>query len=658
MKMKRMFIAVLTLVTFAMLAGCNNLEETATVAGGDGSGELRTVPIDITNIPTDYQAMVASGVSDYGARTILPDSPYDTSSSGLYWVLTGSTSTGKTYAGHELTLTSASGSSATAQLVALESFVWELTLTVYKTRTGDSAPYTYTDPVLIGYSSLDLRAAASGVRVTFNMIKTGLSTQGSVYVTGSSFVDGIAKEGQNTNYTQENGVVEYYDIGLYDRIKGTPIDGATWTVKKTGSTVEGITTSYTYSYGTGANVNIGELNFGSSASPITVDPGTYLFAVTFYNSNKIAVGYYSDFIIVDPGNTTIITLGTINVINQKPDAPSDFKAYLVNDSEGLKKGYYKVRFEWVDKSSNETNFEIELLEAGGAAPRVAVNNASWNPSEATTSTGNYTYVPASKTWTYTDASTTDTAKIYGLHATNAFASDIYGGSDWVSGTLRAGSKSLTMYLALGKVYETRIRAINSSGASAWVERSNAASASTILTTTTPYGYDSYASDELHINRLQLTYTLNGTSTLYLAGESHVSQYIVYDTYRSSASDTDYLLGVTYTDPTWGTSITAYNSESPSYPSIQSTLGDFIHWADATDSTDSPLYVHDYKNLEIKAIYDFTANINVSAYKDLSKELIQLAIYKDSACDSGDLITNTVSSDEWEKGVAYSKDYAT
>ena len=685
MKMKRMFIAVLTLVTFAMLAGCNNLEE-ATITNAS-SGELRTVSIGIANIPTDYAAMIASGASEYGARTILPDNPYNTASEGLVWLLSGSSSSGKTYAPTKLTVVAddASGATATAQLVALEAYVWELTLTAYKAQksgndyldesgatTTDPTKYAadLTKPVLVGYTSLDLRTSASSVTTSFNMIKTGLDTAGTVQIKGL-FKDGIM-DGGNV----KNSVVAYYKIGLYDRVTGDKIADV---AKTTGSSTvyaeckvekDGASgATYTYTADS-TDKNYWAIQTGGTQDAFTVAPGTYLFAIDFYNDNDVRVGYYSDNIVVDPGYPLIQNLGKIDVVNQKPEAPSAFKAYLVNDSEGSIEGFYKVRFEWVDNSSNETNFEIELLEAGGEAPRQITNNPAWHPTTATTSSGNYTYNATAKTWTYTAdvgtgaaaVSVTDTIRLYGLNATNAFATDLYGSDFWSSGTLRAGSKTLTMYLSLGKVYEARIRAINSSGASDWVERTTTGgAASSILTGTTGYNYAGYTDSKQHINRLKIEYDLNGAgATLYKdADDTYNGKYTEYDTYGTDATDKELLYGVDEVSSSYEITLKEYKESGTEYPTISSSLGKFVYWSDKTDSTHTQLNVHTYKNLTALAIYDFTATITVNGYNELSKELITFACYEEATCTTD--VPNAVTTGtpaKWKTGVAYSTDNST
>ena len=628
MKTKRMsVIGLVMLCATALFVGCSGITD-GTVSGGIPVATVADVTLNVTNIPTDYQAMVLSGKSAYGARTILPGSPYNLKSTGLVWMLSGSTTSGLSYPASKIQVVvppNGDGSSGTANLASLGAYVWELTLTAYLEDADNAGEADTTQPVLVGYTSVDLRSGTS-TSVTFSMIKSGLETPGTVSITGY-YVDGTLAA-NSTLVTNSNAVAKY-TMGLYDRITGELVTGT-----DTSGSLETTVTSPTAA---SSPANHWGITYGTTASNKAY-PGTYLFAITFYNANDVAIGYYSDLLIVDPGNATTKDIGVIDVINKVPAAPSNFKAFLVKDTEDSDiEGFYAVRFEWEDNSNNETNFEIELLEAGGAKPLGLPTTASDKSVGPTTDTSvtvtKNTTGTAVGTWTVSPNPANadvanDTIRLYGLSATNPLvtesgkefpgATDIYGSSLYKAGSLRAGSKTLTMYLKLGKVYEARIRALNATGTSLWVERTSVAattaSENNAETAGYPYatGGTAYTDATYHINRLRIKYNLNGSAVKLHKTDSDVytARYTAYETYTGVA-DSSGLLEI-HTDTT------------PAY--IEGGIGTFKYWALESDST---VQVEEFthENLAVLAIYEFTGNITVAGYEDLAKADVELGVYK-------------------------------
>ena len=75
-------------------------------------------------------------------------------------------------------------------------------------------------------------------------------------------------------------------------------------------------------------------------------PGTYLFKVTFEKTGSNKKFYWSDVLVVLPGKTINNAVGIPNVIGEKPEAPTAFKAGYVENSEDKFSGWYTTAFEW------------------------------------------------------------------------------------------------------------------------------------------------------------------------------------------------------------------------------------------------------------------------------------------------------------------------
>ena len=110
-----------------------------------------------------------------------------------------------------------------------------------------------------------------------------------------------------------------------------------------------------------------DFHYGDDSLPtpdpkVTLNAGAYEFRMIFYKGaapNWIPVGSYSDIIVVNPGNDLVQTLHIGDVMNKKPTAPEDLRAYLVDGTEDTEGLYYQVKLTW-KKAKFETNYEVEL----------------------------------------------------------------------------------------------------------------------------------------------------------------------------------------------------------------------------------------------------------------------------------------------------------
>lgn len=409
-------------IAAALFAGCMN-----SMAGGvDGTSRMATLQLSATGIPDEYAKEFDAyckrvETRNASSRSILPDDPFDIGgigtgsgqSDGLVLVLTGKSETGMTYGPKtvELTEGATAGTYDFAETITMDSMSWYLTLTAYKTYTGNAAT---DEPVLVGYCSVDLRNGSG--TATFVMGIAGLTTPGDVSISGII----VDKDDAAVSYT----------MGIYRRDNGKDAGGT----EKSG----------TLTVNSGANET-----FTYSASGVS--PGTYLYTMIFYNSDNEVVGSFTDTIVINPGNALSNSGLLIDVIGRKPTKPEDLKAYLVDGSESSDGLTYNVKVTWT-QSKYATNYELNLVELkeDGVLTDLDV------PGDGTAIAGGTIYGMASMD------KTTPTKVVKDFPGSAVFGTN--------SSFMMYGDDSCVLKLETGKVYEIQLRARNYIGTSEWADR--------------------------------------------------------------------------------------------------------------------------------------------------------------------------------------------
>ncbi|MDE6351448.1 MAG: hypothetical protein K2K67_10650 [Treponemataceae bacterium] len=547
MNLKRLRgIATVALITIAaaLIAGCSN-----SIAGSVDSGTgMATLSLSATGIPNDYAAQFEKSyptARNVAARSITPDKPFspdaDANPDGttLTFYLTGTSETGKkldgtdaievvlTKAGDEYTIKKAGGTDD----VTLPSMSWNLVLTAY---TDGSAK---TKPVLQGFCSVDLRNGSG--TASFKLSPENLTTPGSVTITGKF---------------KPNDNVASYTMGIY---------------KKTSASEALNEKPETYG-GDGTTDEVFTYNCTSIA------PGNYLYKMVFKNADGTITGSFIDTLIVDAGNPLVRDLGTIDVVNKKPGAPTDFAASLVKNSENAD-GTYQVKLSW-KSGGGETNFEIELTEY--------TDDGTDDTTATKTVYGMRSMDPA----------TPDTAKT----VLNFQGSDVWAGN---GGAMTYGDNEAFFKLKLGVVYDVRIRARNYVGTSAatdadWTIRTAAGTSDTT-------NFEGYAATD-KINRMKIEYNLNGGKLKYYNAGSNQ-----YDPDRTT-NFTEY--------KTWtGTDLPliTIGTASPAHQLAKGT-SPFTKWL---DNAGNPITESGYKNLSVTA--DFGSSVEGSASMADAKKDVEL-----------------------------------
>lgn len=370
------------------------------------------------------------------ARYIAPDNwdkDNDVMNMDLY--LSGVSRNGKTVTGTDPLVKGDDGK----YRIDLTYDLWDLTLSAHTTFNGNDVE------ALKGSTTVDLRNGAKTIK--FLLTTDGLKGNGGISIAGS-YTD--------ASDAAKNIVISLLDFNTGDEIK-TSDDMAAVSAK-------------TFAY---ANNEI--------------PAGEYTLAIKFKNADDEVIGFWSDTIRVAPGKLTEKTAINCGALNTKPEAPANLKVTNIADSED-NAGYYNVKLEWEDKSTNEDSFLIYVYEY-----------ETWGTK------------PAAPTAVL---GTKDGAQL----ATPTDEVIFLGNPMRVNGNLLAGHTTVGLKLQTGKIYDFEISARNIIGESDKVVR------------VTSDDYD--APDTENVARTKITYNLNG-GMLNLNGENYNGTYIEFKKYAGT-----------------------------------------------------------------------------------------------------------------------------
>lgn len=544
MKNRKSIFAFFAICAAMIFASCSNIVD-ANVSSS--SEDKNTLNIEVTNY--DEVVTQASKSANHASRTIIPDS-FD--STGVDFYLYGTNTSGGTFGPEKVTFkgntdAAAAGGAASKTVgtinIPANSAVWEFTLGAV--ATGAPAPTDETNlkdnAVLIGYSSMDM---LNGDTAKFTLSPDGLKKEAKIamklYTEGWTLPTGFtAKAGI---YLLTTGADAGADAAATEKV----VDFSTATSKA--NAVDYALASFT--------------------------PGTYLFKVTFEKTGSNKKFYWSDVLVVLPGKTIDNVVGIPNIIGEKPEAPTAFKAGYVEKSEDKFSGWYTTAFEWVRGSKNENNFEIEVLE---------FNDADTVTPPADADTGWTTALTAGSSVTYD----------------SKFSSE----ANYESGSLLSGNTKAQLRLELGKRYFARIRAVNDAGESDWklVDLTTAPAE--------PTGTQKFTGTT--INRYRLTYFMNG-GTYYddkAAAEA------------GTGGSTADIVSYHCEDSTTGTPII----KADGTPIIKNNTYTWSYWSkDGKSETASrynepgtdPANYKGYKNLDLYAMFTTDASVAIFDKKSL------------------------------------------
>lgn len=598
--MKKSWITCVSLVAAAaalMFASCSNISEgdSASYYSKNGaSAKAEKTLVATVNGITSIEAVQ----SQVASRTVLPEP--QAIDAGLVYVLEGKSSIGGKIDAKSVTVKAGSETgTGTVTISFPDTSIWELTLTAYKdsadasaathvqekeysapnTATGAAAgstvkKYAY-NPVLTATTEVSLVAGTP--TIIFNMNVKGLETPGTVAI-GANPSDAEKKAG--FVYTGKSVKITHYEIALYDRISGAAI------LNKAEQSVAATTGKVP------VTVSAGTVDFSAdSTSLANVAPGEYVIGVTFYNRyNEVdyQVGFWSDYVVVAPGQTTTFS-ELITGIDEKPKAPENFTAELVANSEV--NGTFLAKLTWEDKATNENNYEIDLYEVNDDAAKTALTV------ETIKTAANATKLATLGFSSHYDADTVENDKIVDFKDGSLY----YGG-----GSLFASSEEAALKLDTGKLYEVVIRAVKSA---------NDKSDDVARTATA----DSDFTAANHINRVRISY-ITAPYTIKV-GSKEGQQYVTYDTFKG---DEIALLA------------DAKNDFTLSYKGTNVPATNFKGWISAADG-ESSVSAATYESVSVLAdiAVDFAATIGTYTYSnDVTSDFVALKSFTNSADSTG------------------------
>lgn len=536
MKNRKSIFEFFAICAAMIFASCSNIVD-ANVSSS--SEDKNTLNIEVTNY--DEVVTQASKSANHASRTIIPDS-FD--SDGVDFYLYGTNTSGGTFGPEKVDFTSKAGSKTIGTIsIPANSAVWEFTLVAL--ATGATAPTEATlknEAVLIGYSSMDM---LNGDTAKFTLSPDGLTKEAEIAM--KLYTDG---------WTLPAGFTAKAGIYLLTTGADAGTDAAP-TEKEVAFT----------------DATKDEAN-AVAYTIASFTPGTYLFKVTFEKTGSNKKFYWSDVLVVLPGKTINNAVGIPNVIGEKPEAPTAFKAGYVENSEDKFSGWYTTAFEWERGSKNENNFEIEVLEFNDADTAVTLPTSDDEWTAASTAGSHETY-------------------------DSKFSSE----ANYESGSLLSGNTKAQLRLELGKRYFARIRAVNDAGESAWtlVDLTDAPAE--------PTGTQKFTGTT--INRYRLKYFMNGGT--YYADKTAADA----DTGGSTADKVSYHCE----DSAAGTPII----KADGTPIIKKNTYTWSYWSkDGKSETASrynepgaaPEAYTGYKNLDLYAMFATDASVAIFDKKSL------------------------------------------
>lgn len=456
-------------------------------------------------------------------RTILP-TQWD--GKDLYYKIEGTSS--RLYTLPATTLTFEDKDGTQQGTVALEYDDWNLTLKAYKDEDC-------TKQVLEGYAFADL--TNGDTEITFTLRAKNLTTEGSLSIGGT--------------YKDEESVVAKYTMTLKNFFTRA-------TVKS-----EEVTSP----------ADDGKFSFVSTDDVV---PGTYFFEMRFFNANDKEIGYWGDEVIVDAGNLTTKNDLSIDVLMKKPTAPTNLKAYLVNDSE--KDEYYNLKLVWEDTSLNEENFVLTIHEYD-----IDGNEIDYD-------------------------SDVEDVQPYATLGKDFWKSPIR-----VDGSLLAGNNECVITLPTGRLFEVGIASENVVGTSDVCSRVDSSSDSLEGHTGLPVTNS--------IARVKITYNLNNGVLKFSKTDTGKSgSHIVYETY--AGSDIPLITPITAdvtTEPTEEAPSLIYNNQP------------FQKWV-AEDGTDA-VKTNKFENLYVTANFNsnYIMSYTIENHKELATDRVTATSTAGSNC---------------------------
>ncbi len=271
-------------------------------------------------------------------------------------------------------------------------------------------------------------------------------------------------------------------------------------------------------------------------------PGSYNFSVKFYTDGGKNCYVYSDILTVYSNQDTRAAIAIPPVIDALPDAaPSDFRAGWASPSD-LEKDFYYTEFSWNDNSTNESYFQLELMDLAkidfsdetyyGYITKVMDSAASSSEKEN-----------AWNSLITAGASVTECSPENYGDSDNAAFQHING-----DGSLWGNNTSIVYSFLLEKRYLARICAMTSRGPSDYAYLDLTSASAIPDSSKLGLSFNNFDSQASSLNLYKITYNYNGGK--YSTGEdaaadSKISRYVYKSQLLKTASQPKIIYPVNY-----------------------------------------------------------------------------------------------------------------
>ena len=506
-KLTKMIALAIGLVTVA-LTSCAPMLNNATISGeGVSTGTLITLYATSADDVIHFSPASSLNSNADDARIIMP-ATIDASDSSKYkfylWGTDKLDSSNTSYATPQTVIFTATTGSTTKGQVTLDLPVsqWELSLAVLPaSATTPATPEAAKGAaILFATASVDFRSSDS---VNFYLSPYKLSANGGYSL--KIYTDGWDVPATHT-----------VKIGLWpldaDDSDDTAIPAGTSIVTDTPPSSAPATANFT------------------STSTTSIAPGTYnlIFKLIPTAASKLSKTYYwSDRIVILSNQVTEGDIAIPYIVDALPADPEALGVGYIDPLTSTA-DTYEVEFTWTDKSYNESNFQLEILDFTNLAQtdENTLSTSLTALAKATGASGDTldtawdtifadTYKPSEELWTI------GKQLLQGTGATPSELGYFYNNERmWVDGSLNKNSKYAVVKLQLGHRYFARLCAINDVGKSKYLY---ADIAGTTVTTLQPYkrfasdltgnavaaaNIKAFGENTKAINRFRITYNLN------------------------------------------------------------------------------------------------------------------------------------------------------
>ena len=271
-------------------------------------------------------------------------------------------------------------------------------------------------------------------------------------------------------------------------------------------------------------------------------PGSYNFAVKFYTDGGKNCYVYSDILTVYSNQDTRAAIAIPPVIEALPDAaPSEFRAGWASPSN-KEAGYYYAEFAWNDNSTNESYFQLELLDIS----KIDFDDTTYYSHIITVMNDASSLLQKETAW---NALINAGAVQYNCNPSN------YGDSDNAAfqhingdGSLWNNNTSIVYSLQLEKRYLARICAMTSRGSSDYTYLDFGSTELLSDSTKLNLSFNKFETAASSLNLYKITYNYNGgkySTGNDAAADSKISRYVYKSQLKKEAVQPKIIYPVNY-----------------------------------------------------------------------------------------------------------------